>query len=69
MWNMKIPKLFVFLIEASDELTNQTSLILGGLIIFLILFIIFLVLKIRKLHSGTSMFLFDLQNFLFALKV
>ncbi|XP_039997190.1 uncharacterized protein LOC120797526 [Xiphias gladius] len=38
--------------EESDELTNPTSVILGGLIIFLIIVVIVLVFKIRKRHTA-----------------
>ncbi|XP_018529742.1 uncharacterized protein LOC108882010 [Lates calcarifer] len=38
--------------EKSDELADLTSVILGGLIIFLFIIIIVLVFKIRKLHTA-----------------
>lgn len=57
----------ICLVEVFDGNTEQMSVILGALIIFLVMVVIGLVVKIRKLHTGADVVLskLQMQNFLF----
>ena len=43
----------IFLVEESDATTKLTSVILAGLTVFLVMVIIGLLVKVRKLKTGT----------------
>ena len=43
----------IFLVEECDETTKLTSVILAGLTVFLVMVIIGLLVKVRKLKTGT----------------